>query len=442
MKMNEKLKAFLDELSHQLNGLPEVERMEVLNYYEEYMNDALDEGVSPEKLLSTLESPINIAASIKAEISIRNMKNKPGLKNYSKVVKYTRIGIKRPLSIFLFSLLIFATYITAICLFTVTIASAAAACVVFATFMAEALKIPSQYPADIIGTIAMGVFFAGLMMLVAWGLYNLCGLLFRSSADLIARMLNKKSKSTSDSIRVPSNDGSCDNMKSTGRKVNVSALVFKIGLGIIATGLVIALATGLPTKMFMLFNSMKPSNITIQQWEYNTDSVTNISINTVHSNIKVIRSNSDKIEIQYEQSDWLKPEISSTGRQLTFTEKSNGRMPLFSLVTMHENSAELTIALPESYKADDMTLESKGGFIFITGTKVPVQVKTYTGSIYIEQEGDANPAVLRASTSSGVIKAYGKDAGTKTDGRTVYHSDSQNGIQIRIETNRGSIFIE
>lgn len=442
MKMNEKLKAFLDELTRQLNGLPEAERIEVLNYYEEYINDAVDEGVSPEELLSKLEAPINIAASIKAEISIRNMKNKPGLKNYSKVVKYTRIGIKRPLSIFLFSLLIFTTYSTAICLFIITIASAAAACIIFPTFVAEAIKIPSQYPADIIGTIAMGVFFAGLMMLVAWGLYSLCGLLFRSSAELIARMLNKKSKSTSDSVRVPSNDGSGDNLKNAGRKVKTSDLVLKVSLGIITIAFIVALVTGLPTKIFMLLNSMKPSNITLQQWEYSTDSVDKISINTVHSNIRITGGNSDKIEIQYEQSDWLEPEISSIGRQLTFNEKSNGRMPLFPLISIHENRAELVITLPNGYKTDEMNLESRGGFIYLTDIKVPTRVKTYSGSIYVEQDNDAVPVVLKVDTSTGVIKAYGKYAGTKTDGRTVYQSDSQNGTLIRIESTRGSIFIK
>lgn len=442
MNMSEKLNAFLDELSRHLSDLPEAERVEVLNYYEEYLNDAEEEGVSPEDLLSRLEAPADIAASIKAESSIRTMRSKPGLKNYSKVVKYARIGIKRPLTIFLFSLLIFMTYSIAVCLFIVTVASTASACIILPVFVAEAMKIPSQYTGDAMGTIAMGIFLAGLMMMIAWGFFKLSGLLFRLSAGLIARMLNKKTGPASDGARVPGNDGFDDNLKNKVGKNKASDLVLKISLSIIAAGLVIALATGLPTKLFILFNSMKPSNIAMQKWEYSTDSVDKISINTAHSNIRLIAGNSDKIKIQYEQSDWLEPEISSIDRQLSFSEKSNGRMPLFSLVTMHENRAELTISIPEGYKTSDVELESRGGFIYITDIKDPIQVKTYTGSIYVEQADDAEPFSIKAATSAGVIKAYGLDAGTKNNGRTVYQSDSQNDVLIQLESDRGSIYIE
>lgn len=438
--MSEKLKAFLDELSRHLNGLPENERAEVINYYEEYMNDAEEEGVSPEDLLARLESPADIAASIKAESSIRNMRNRPGLKNYSRVVKYARIGIKRPITIFLFSLLIFVTYSIAVCLFIVTVASAASACAILPMFIAETVKIPSHYIGDAMGTISMGVFFTGLMALVAWIFFKLSGLLFRLSAGLISRMLNKNKMPASNGAR---NALTIDDIG--GEKENrgrFSALALKICLSIIAAGFVIALATGLPTKMFMIFNSMKPGNISMKEWEYSTDSVDKISIKTAHSVIRIIEGNSEKIKIQYEQSDWLEPEISSIDGQLTFTEKSNGRMPLFSLVSMHENRAEVTLSLPEGYKADDVELESRGGFVYITGIKAPVHVKTYTGSIYVEQEDDAKLAALKASTLTGVIKVNGKDAATKSGGKTTYQSDSQNGPLMQFESYRGNIYIE
>ena len=441
MNMNEKLKAFLDELNLQLNGLPEAERIEILNYYEEYISDAAEEGVSPEELLSRLESPADIAASIKTESSIRNMRNRPDLKNYSKVVKYARIGIKRPLTIFLFSLLIFMTYSIAVCLFIVTVASAASACAILPVFVAEAMKIPSSYIADAMGTIGMGIFFAGLMALIAWGLSKLSGLLFRLSAGLIARMLNKN---TGPQPKGTENNDAKDSYsnENTGKNPNLSVLVLKISLSVIAAGLVIALASGLPTKMFMLFNSFKPGNITVQEWEYSTDSVDKISIYTAHSNIRMTTGNSDKIKIRYEQSDWLESEISNAGKQLTFAENPNGRMPLFSLVTMHENRAELTVSLPEGYKAENVELESRGGFIYITDTIAPVHAKTYTGSIYVELEDNTAPAALKARTSAGVIKAYGKDAGTKSSGKTVYQSGAQSGELIRIESSRGNIYIE
>ena len=93
---------------------------------------------------------------IRAETGIRLVNDSPGLKNYSKLVKSVQIGLTRPLSVLMFSLLIFTTYSIAILLFICTVVSAAAACHPSRIHI-EALKIPSGYPGGIIGTIGMGI---------------------------------------------------------------------------------------------------------------------------------------------------------------------------------------------------------------------------------------------------------------------------------------------
>lgn len=435
--MDERIKKYLKELEQQLAGLPEIEQEEAMDYYTEYVNDALDEGVSPEELLSRLDPPEKTAAVIKTETSIKHFRSNPGLKNYSKLVKYARLGLTRPLTVLMFSLLIFTTYCIAILLFLGTVVSAAAACLILPALIYEALNMPSGYLAEIAGTIGMGIFASGLMLLTAYGFYVLCRPLFRLSANLISIMLKKNTGHTF--------TADSDSLTFKGRKKSLHK-TFNAILLIIAAGLLITVATGLPVKMFMIFNSMKPSNITMHSQEFAVSEVSKISINTVHSVIRLKEGSSDKIELKYEQSDWLEFNISLNDGELVFTEESNGRMPLFPLVTMHENRAELTVTLPAGYNPDKVALESRGGFLYIENTLVPVEAKTYTGSIFISAAGKATAAggsgSVSARTSTGLIQAEGKNVGIRTANGTEYEHKTENSESIVLETERGNIFFE
>lgn len=433
MKMDEKIKAFLEELDLKLSGLPADEKEEALGYYKEYVNDAIEEGVDADELLSRLDTPESIVAMVNAETSIRRAQKSPGIRNYSKAVKYARFSITRPLSLFLFSILIFATYGVAVILFLGTVAGASSALVLFSAFFYEAFKIPLPYTAEIIGTAGIGVFGAGLCLFIACVFFKLCRLFFRLSAGLIARMVKKPAKP------IPGNG----EKKNHGNKKH--GIAIKAILGAIAAGLALAFISGLPVKMFMIFNSMKPTDISIREWEYDTGGVNDIDITTAHSEINLVYGKFDKIKLTYEQSDWLEPLISCDNGQLSFKEKANGRMPMFSLVSMHENKAALTITLPDSFKTDNISLESKGGFIRIGGSANDISAKTYTGSIYIKLGPDAKPESINARTTKGIIMAGGRNTGQKTSNGTIYQAyeeDMQNGIDFIIETVRGNIFFE
>ncbi len=406
--MDERLQKYLNELEQQLAGLPGNELKEAMDYYTEYMNDALDEGVSPEELLSRLGSAEKTAAAIKAETSIKNVRNNPGLKNYSRLVRYARIGFTKPLTVLMFSLLIFTTYSIAILLFLGTVISTAAACLILPALVYEALKIPSGYLAEIAGTIGMGIFISGLMLLTAYGFYILCRPLFTLSANLISRMI-RKDKRQAGSVE-PVIDTSVG-----GSKNRRSGRTLKAGLVIIAASLLITVATGLPVKLFTIFNSMKPASITMHSREFTISEVTGISITTAHSVIRLKEGSSDKIVLEYEKSDWLEFDVSCSDGELIFREEPNGRLPLFPLVSMHENRAELTIALPAGYRPDKVSLESRGGFLYIENANVPVEAKTYTGSIFIDAPGitteDGIPDTVSITTVRGSIYVGGEIIG-------------------------------
>jgi hypothetical protein len=207
-------------------------------------------------------------------------------------------------------------------------------------------------------------------------------------------------------------------------------------------GFVLLFVSGFPVKLFMIFNSMEPSNITAHEWDYDSTAVDKINIISAHSHIRLEEGNSDKIVLSYEQPDWMEPETSLKNGQLTFSENSNGRLPLFSLMTLHENRTDVIISLPAGFKPEVLTLESRGGFVYIESTDYNVNVKTYTGSIFLEPDTDSKPADIKASTSTGLIQSGNKDIGTKTSKGLEYNVTVQNGSSIKLETFRGSIFIE
>jgi uncharacterized membrane protein len=437
--MDDRITKYIDILRTNLADLPEAERNGALAYYEEYISDALDEGIGPDELLARLDPPEQAAQTIKAETSIRRIHDEPRLKNYSKLVGYARIGITRPLSVSMFSLLIFTTYSIAAILFLGAVISAAAACIILPALVYEALRIPSAYLGEIIGTIGFGIFAAGIFILISYGFYVLCRPLIRLSANLIYRMMKKGSK------RSNMADYKKEASDTEGRP-KPARRPLKAGLAIIAAGLAITLVSGLPVKLFLIFNSMKPAGITTHRQEFSIGEVQRLSITTTHSIIRLTEGSSDKIMVEYEQSDWLDFDMTCQDGVLVFTEKSNGRLPLFPLVSMHENRAGLTVELPVGYRPDGVSLESRGGFIYIDGAGFPVDAKTYTGliSLTVSQEAGDDSALpsVRAETSSGVIFLHGETAGHKSQNGTIYGPLSESSAEIRLESERGSIFIE
>ncbi|MGI6669960.1 MAG: HAAS signaling domain-containing protein [Acetivibrionales bacterium] len=431
--MDEKIKAFLEELEIKLSGLPADEKEEALGYYREYINDAIEEGADTDELLSRLDTPDRIAAMVKAETSIRRAQKSPGIKNYSKAVKDARPGITRPFELLLFSILIFATYGVAVTLFLGAVAGASSALILLSAFFYEAFKIPLSYTAEIIGTVGIGVAGAGLCLFAACIFFILFRFFIRLSAGLIARMVKRPAQPA------PGNG------EKKNRLSKRAGIAIKATLAAMAAGLALAFISGLPVKMFMIFNSMKPANIAIREWEYDAGDVSVIDIETAHSGINLEYGKSDKIRLTYERSDWLEPQISYDNGQLSLIEKSNGRMPMFSLVSMHENKAALTIVLPDSFMAENIKLESRGGIIRISGTPGDILARTYTGSIYIKYGPGTKPESINARTTKGIIMSGGVNLGQKTSNGTVYNEnrpDMQNGIEYVIETERGNIYFE
>lgn len=437
--MDDRIKSFLDTLKMNLDGLAEEEINEALSYYEEYFSDALDEGASPEELLSRLDPPEKIAAMIEAETSIKLVQTSPGLKNYSRLVKFAHIGITRPLSVLMLSILIFTTYSTAVLLFLCTVIPVAAACMVLAASISEALKIPAMYAGEIAGTVGLGIFASGIFILTACVFYMLYRPLIRLSAGLVYKMMKRGSK-PADKTGEERQAGPGASGRKRMRKL------FRAGLIITAAGLIISLASGLPAKLFMIFNSMKPADITVIRQEFSIGEAEGINVYTAHSNIRLREGSSEKIVIEYEKSDWLDYSLENSNGGIVFEERSNGRLPLFSLVSLHENCAELTVSLPAGFDPGRLSLESRGGTIWVESGSFPADIKTHTGTIRLAirtggASGGIHPAIT-AKTAKGAIFAGDKAPGVKTRYGTEYELPSESPVIIRLESERGNILLD
>jgi len=60
--------AFLDALYHLLNALPKAERQQHIDYYDEMINDRMEDGVSEEVAVAALGSAADVAAQILGDI--------------------------------------------------------------------------------------------------------------------------------------------------------------------------------------------------------------------------------------------------------------------------------------------------------------------------------------------------------------------------------------
>jgi hypothetical protein len=186
---------------------------------------------------------------------------------------------------------------------------------------------------------------------------------------------------------------------------------------------------------------MKPEeNINKVVEEYNASDINKISALTAHSIIKIGEGSTDKIVLSYEEPDWLTHKITNNGGVLDFREVSNGRLPLFALISIHESETELSISLPKGFKADSISLQSTGGFIFITDVTGNLEAKTLTGKIQYNTGNSRNS--ITARTGSGKILVEGISSGERANGWREYNKAVNVGGKVKLTSTSGSIIIE
>lgn len=428
--MDERISSFIESLKKQLEGLPHEEIIEAVSYYEEYLSDAAEAGKDLDTILAQLGPPDKIAGMIRTETSIIRAQQSPGLRNFTSVLRNAFLGVTTPAAILLLSAFIVVSFSLVVVLFAGALAVFAGAIIIVVGFIYQAFSIPLRFPLEIVGTLGMGFFGAGICLLTAFWLYKLGILFIRISTQLVRWMLKKFGK------HIPEMSRRQIERKSNSKRVVVACLVLSV------TGLILFSISGLPVRYFIIFNSMKPENISMRTLDVEPDKINKISVVSAHSHVKLVRNSSDKITISYEQPDWLDYEMGSSGSMLSFYEKSNGRLPLFKLTTIHNSHTEIVVSIPQEYSPEIVTIESTGGYIYITGVAENVRVKTYTGNIYLDSDNSVGDYNIKVNTKSGCIDVDGIEAGQKTSEGTEYYLNTQSEKTIEFCSSRGNISIK
>jgi len=428
--MDDRISGFIASLKKHLEGLPEQEIREAVDYYEEYINDAVEEGKDTDGIFKELGSPEKIAGMIRMESSIIKAQRSPGLKNFTGVSRNAFKGVTTPLAIISLSFVVFFSFCMVAVLFAGAFCLFAGAAVIALGLVYEALRIPPGFPMEIVGTIGFGLLGAGICLLPAFGLYRLGKLFIRVSTQLIRRILLQSGKP------MPEMEKQTPSRKARFSRITVLCLI------IIAAGLVSIGVSGMPVRYFTIFNSMKPTNIVMKTSEYEPAGINKISISTAHSIIRVTEGTSDKIVLSYEQPDYMDYEMGVSGSMLSFYEKSNGRLALFSLLTMHESMTELVVSIPKGLNPDIITLETRGGHIYISRLAQNIRAETFSNSINLSMGGVGENVNIKTSTWSGDIILNGTKAGQKTTEGIEYYKDTNAAKTIELKSSNGTIHLD
>lgn len=427
--MDERIAVFIESLKKHLEGLPEQEVREAVGYYEEYLYDAAEAGKDPEEVFRQLDPPEKIAGMLRTETSILRAQKSPGLRNFTRVLGNTFRSVSTPFAVVLVSVFVLVSYSVVLMLFGGALAAFIAGLATLLGMAYQALIMPARFPMEIAGALGIGLFGAGIFLLLSFGFYKLARLLIRVSTRFIGKTLRKPGKPA------PELESQPDAHPAGSRRY---VLIY---LAVIAAGFILTAVSGLPLRYFTIFNSMKPENVVVRTMEYDSAGINKISLVTAHSRIKVIAGTSDKIVLSYEQPDWLDYEAANNGKQLSFYEKSNGRLPLFPLVKLHESVTELTVSIPRGYSPEIITLESTGGDVSISGLVENIEVKTMDGDILFNPERVTDSYNIKANTGSGTIVVGGVPSAQKGAEGIEYYKNVNAAKTVTLNSSGGRIVI-
>lgn len=128
---------FLNRLREKLSALPTAEAEERLGFYEEMIDDRIEEGLSEEEAVSAIGSPDEIAAQIIEEIPLKKIvKEKISAKRKPSALEIALLVIGFPLW---FSLLIVVPFSVIISLYATIWSTVVSLWAVFGTFVGSAV---------------------------------------------------------------------------------------------------------------------------------------------------------------------------------------------------------------------------------------------------------------------------------------------------------------
>lgn len=349
--MTKALEDYLKNIKEALSGWEPADINDTVSYYEEFIEDALEQGLSEKQILKKLGKPKQLIKTIKTENNIRRTEVSPGPLGLFKSI----IGIP-----FLKASIVtgaIVPIVTAYLLYILSVVSYAAIAggILFCIYAIR--QIDPQYTWSIIGMAGMAFISTAVFGFFAFLIWRIANLITLHTMKLLRKFLNKdrginKDQSTAD------NRASRKRVK--GKRV---ALTF---LFIFAIGVLFLIPSGLPVRYFSIWNSRMPYKYTVKKRSFPADEIKTISVKTLNSQVILKTGDSDKVAVQYQQPDWMTGIITKEGTNLSFTEKPNGRLPYMYFVSRHEGMTSAEIDLPALKAIATVRVQTNGGTVEIT----------------------------------------------------------------------------
>jgi uncharacterized membrane protein len=378
-----------------LEGMPGESVRQALEFYEEYLAEALEAGRSVDETLKSLGGVKEIVAQVRAEATLSRAERSPG--------PFRMIGAGRQVfrgiadSAARFSLIVGASIPYTLTLGFYLLAGAALlGAVVSAVLLGYGITtMPGAFIREKIGVAGAAVFIAAFLTALGLALWRIANGISRITLRVLRKGLWRDQRP---GTRAESGRPRTGRARMAFLICGVAGL---LGIGAMAF-------SSLPMKLFSIWNSQKPASLAVRTWSYSTSEIREIEVATLNSSIvlEAAARPADGIRVTYEEPDWLTGEPVVSNTKLTFRETSSGMVPFMDLISGHPGMTSVRIEMPPGYLARSVTFTSRSGSVSLAFPAESIRAKTYSGSIRFVA-GRA-PYRIRASAPDGKILVQGK----------------------------------
>ncbi len=404
--MKKIFKDYISKIRSGLKGWTAESIDEAVSYYEEFIEDAVEQGILEQEILDRLGSPREIIDTIKTESNIGRTEKKPGPLGLMKSI----LGVPAlKVSIFLGGLF---PIVTAFLLYILSVALYIAIAGGVFISVYGILQIQPQYVWGIIGMAGLGLLSAGIFGALGYLIWQFANLITVHTMKLLRRYLRRNKDRR---IKEQALDIDTGKM-ATGKKRRIRTVLISFAV-ICLIGVVMLIPSGLPARYFSIWNSAMPSSFTVKRGEFKPDEIKAISIKTLNSQVVLKKTISNVIIVSYQEPDWMEGRIDQNGANIVFTETSNGRLPYMQFVSRHEGMTEVTVMLPKTYTAESISIKTNGGTVKIEGLSDMYDISAEAGKdkIILNNRVLSDTLFQNKGRGMGVIRIEDRNGMVKID---------------------------
>ncbi len=398
--MTERLKGFIQSIKDSLKEWPENDINEAISFYEEFIEDALEEGLSEDEIISRLGMPDSIVKTIKAESRIENVEKRPGPLNLLK--SFIAMPALKT-SIFIGGIVSFLIAFMLYALAFVSYMGIAGGILIAITGIKQ---ISPDYSLGIIGMVGLAFSSTAIFGITGYLIWKIANILSVRTMHFLRRGIKTQ--------KISLKKDTTASVKSTSLKSKSRKKVITIFLILFITGFILIIPSGLAQRYFSIWNSMRPVSVTVKKSSFSANEIKAIDITTMNSMVVIERNIGNDIQITYEEPDWLSGNLEKRGEIITFKETPNGRLPFMNFISRHEGITTVKVSLPENTSVTKIEIKSNGGNITVKGLETEYSISVKAGNRKIrykdmlvekdrfERKGNSN-RVIDIETGNGFV---------------------------------------